>query len=80
MARDFNADDEGKRVVTSDGDMIGTVDRVSGSTAHVTPDQDLTQSIRRRLGWTEEGEDTYELQQSNVDRIDDDEIRLKSDL
>lgn len=80
MVRDFMSEDEGKRVVTADGDTIGMVKSTSGSTAHVTPDEDLSQSIRRRLGWTEEGEETYRLQTSNVDRIDDDEIRLKRNM
>lgn len=80
MARNFKSEDEGKSVMTADGDMVGTVDRVSGSTAHIKPDNDLSQSIRRRLGWSEEGEDTYELRKSNVDSITNDEIRLKKNL
>lgn len=79
MVRNFSSKDEGKRVVTSDGDMVGTVESASGSTAHVQIDDDLAQNTRRRLGWTEEGEETYQLRKSKVDRIDD-EIRLKKDL
>jgi hypothetical protein len=80
MVRNFNSEDEGKRVVTADGDMIGTVKQTSGSSAHVEPDENLSSSTRRRLGWTEEGEETYRLKKSNVDRITDDEIHLKKDL
>lgn len=80
MVRNFESDDAGKRVVTADGDIVGTVDRASGSTAHVRADADLSRSIRRRLGWTEEGEETYRLQKSKVDRITDDEVRLKQNL
>lgn len=80
MARDFESDDEGKRVVTSDGDEVGTIERASGSTAHVKPVDDLSRSIRRRLGWSEEGEETYRLETSKVDRITDDEVRLMADL
>ena len=80
MVRNFSSKDKGKRVVTADGDMVGTVQRASGSTAHVAIDDDLAQNTRRRLGWTEEGEETYQLRKSNVDRIEDDEIRLKRDL
>jgi hypothetical protein len=77
MSREFTSEDEGKDVMTADGHMVGTISRASGSTAEVTPEEDLSQSIRRRLGWTEEGEEsTFELEASNVDRIPDDEVRL----
>lgn len=80
MVRDFKSEDKDKKVVTADGDMVGTVERASGSSAHIEPDEDLSRSIRRRLGWTEEGEETYRLEKSKVDRITSDEIRLKESL
>lgn len=80
MARDFTNDDEGKHVMTADGDMVGTIESVTGSTAHVKPDKSLSKSIRRRLGWSEEGEDTYELRKSKVDKISGDEVHLKKSL
>lgn len=80
MVRNFRDEDEGKRVVTADGDEIGTIEQVSGSMAHVKPASNLSQSVRRRLGWAEEGEDTYELQTSKVDNIASNEIKLKKNL
>lgn len=80
MARNFRSSDEGKEVVTADGDVIGTIDSVSGSTAHVSPDDDLSQSIRRRLGWTEEGEETYRLRSSQVEAFSDDQVQLMEEL
>lgn len=80
MVRDFKAEDKSKRVVTADGDMVGMVETAAGSSAHITPDEDLSRSIRRRLGWTEEGEETYRLDKSKVDSITDDEVRLKGNL
>ena len=79
MVRNFKSEDKGKQVMTADGDLIGTVERTSGSAAHIRPDEDLSKSVRRRLGWTEEGKDTYRLQKSKVDRITDDGIHLKDD-
>lgn len=81
MARDFRSDDEGKHVKTTDGDMIGRVETVSGSTAHVRPEENLSRSMRRRLGWSEEGgsDETYELRQSDVETITDDEIHVRSE-
>ena len=80
MARDFNSEDEGKRVVTADGDTIGTIEQASGASAHVAPDEDLSRGTRRRLGWTAEGEETYQLQKSKVNRITDTEVRLRRTL
>lgn len=80
MVRNFRSEDEGKSVMTADGDMVGRVEKTSGSTAHIKAEGGLSQSIRRRLGWTEEGEETYELQKANVEEITDDEIRLKNNL
>jgi len=80
MTRNFRSEDEGKRVVTADGDEIGTIEKTSGSMAHVKPSENLSQSVRRRLGWAEEGEETYELQTSNVDSIESDHVMLKKNL
>lgn len=80
MARTFKSDDEGKQVLTADGDMVGTVDRASGRTATISPEESLTQSIRRRLGWSEEGKESYELDSSNVDRFSGNEIHLKRNM
>lgn len=80
MARNFRSSDEGKEVVTADGDVVGTIESVSGSTAHVRPDEDLSRSIRRRLGWTEEGEESYRLRSSQVESFSGDQVQLMEDL
>lgn len=77
MVREFESEDEGKRVVTSGGEMVGTVESASGSTAQVRAEESLSRSIRRRLGWTTESEEQYELDHSRVDSITDEEIQLK---
>ena len=76
MPRRFRSEDEGKHVVNADGDEIGTVERISENTAHVTPAANLSQQMRRRLGWEAEDEETYELPHDRVDAITADEIRL----
>lgn len=80
MPRDFTSDDEGKSVVSADGDTIGTIEETAGSYAHVKPEGDLSQSIRRRLGWTEEGEEMYRLDKSKVEEFSDDEVHLMRNL
>lgn len=76
MDREFESDDEGKRVVTADGDEVGTVETVSGSTAHVKPEGDLSQSVRQRLGWADDDEDVYELESTNVEGVENDRMIL----
>lgn len=80
MTRQFRAKDQGKHVLTADGDMVGTIDAVKSGRAHVTVDESLSQSVRQKLGWTREGETTYELDSSKVDEIGDDGIHLKRRL
>lgn len=77
MVRQFESDDEGKTVVTEDGDEIGSVERVSGNKAYVKPMDNLSSSVRQRLDWDED-QDTYELTQSKVAKFDDDEIRIRN--
>lgn len=76
MPRDFMAEDRAKGVLTADGDMVGTIEEIKGSTAHVKPDASLDQSIRSKLGWTTEGESVYELSHSAVADIADDEVHI----
>ena len=76
MDREFESDDEGKHVVTADGDEVGTVETVSGSTAHVKPEGDLSQSVRQRLGWADDDEDVYELESANVESVENDRMIL----
>lgn len=77
MVREFTAGDEGKTVVTADGDEVGTIEKIDRNMAHVRPDGSLARSIRRRLGWAEEDEDVYEIEHSRVSNISGDEVRLK---
>lgn len=76
MVRDFTASDKGKTVVTADGDEVGTIEQIEENMAHVKPNDSLSQSVRRRLGWAEDDSDTYELSQEQVMDISDIEVRL----
>lgn len=78
MARNFEATDEGKNVMTQDGEMVGKITSVSGSTAHIKPDENLPQGTRRRLGWSED-DDMCELDHSDVESISDDGVHIKGD-
>lgn len=77
MAREFRDSDKGMEVVTSGGETIGTVQNVTGDTAHVKPKQGLGESIRQRLGWGDASDDVYELPHDRVQSFSGNEIRLK---
>jgi hypothetical protein len=77
MARAFKDSDEGMTVVTSDGDEVGTVAGVRGDTVHVKPETGLGESIRQRLGWGDDMEDTYELSHSRVQSFSGNKIHLQ---
>lgn len=73
-------DDEGKAVVNTDGTKIGVIADVDNSTAHVEPDPGLTDEIAAKLGWGDADEETYRLQDSHVETVTDDEVRLNRDM
>lgn len=77
MCATFTGDDEGKRVVNDNGDDIGIVSEVDDGTAYVDPDPGITDTFKSRLGWGDADEETYSLDQRNVEAITNDEIRLK---
>ena len=72
--------DEGKKIVNAHGDVIGIVSSVRGGTAYVDPDPGVTDKIMSKLGWSSTDDEDYPLNQSKIDAVTDDEIRLKRDL
>ena len=76
MVREFRTSDEGKTVLTADGDEVGTIEKIEGDMAHVKPKGSLSRSIRRRLGWAED-EDMYEVEHAKVQQISGNEVHLK---
>jgi hypothetical protein len=76
MAHRFTEDDEGKRVLSADGDSIGMITQVEGNTAHVDPDPGITDSVKSKLGWGDADEETYALSDEHVDTVTDDEVHL----
>lgn len=76
MATTITEDAEGKTVV-HDGETVGVVTEVDHGTAYVEPDPGVTEKLRGMLGWSDDDE-AYPLQESAIDRVTDDEIRLRS--
>lgn len=76
MEHNLTETDEGKDVVDENGDKIGIVSSVRGGTAYVDPDPGLTDSLKSRLGWGDVDQDDYPLNDSQIQTVTDDEIRL----
>ena len=66
----------GKRVVNKAGEEVGMVSQVEGNRAHVDPDPGITDTIKSKLGWADTDEDMYPIEESDIESINDDEIRL----
>jgi len=72
--------DEGKTVVSDNGDTIGVISDVRGGQAYVDPDPGVTDKIMSRMGWSDADEEDFALNASQVEEITDDEVRLTSHL
>jgi hypothetical protein len=70
-------DDEGKKVVSADGDEIGRITEVRGGTAYVDPDPGMFDTVKAKLNWGDAGEDSYPLEADHVADVTDNEIRLR---
>ncbi|MFC4448664.1 PRC-barrel domain containing protein [Halorussus aquaticus] len=75
----FSDSDEGKPVVMGE-EKVGMITQVEGGTAYVDPDASITDKIKATLDWGDRDEDTYPLEESRVDAITDDEVRLRSQM
>lgn len=79
MRTNVTEDDEGKEVV-QDGETVGRVVDVDHGTAYVDPDPGITERLLSKLGWADRDEDSYPLQETAIDQVTDDQIRLRSGL
>ncbi|RBI58860.1 PRC-barrel domain containing protein [halophilic archaeon] len=75
----LSEEDEGKRVVDADGTEVGVVADVQHGTAHVEADEDRVEEMKTRFDAGEYGENTYALQDDDVDNVDDDRLVLAAD-
>lgn len=75
--RHFNPDDEGKRVVTDAGDVVGDVDRVKGGKAFVKPEPGLLDGHGSLIGGLWAGVDPLPLDGRSVESVTDETVVLK---
>ncbi|WP_436930869.1 hypothetical protein [Halosimplex halobium] len=72
-------DDVGKTVVNASGDEVGMVAAVENDRMYVDPHPSITDRIRTALGWGNDDDDTYPVDEDHVARIEDDEVVLGVD-
>ncbi|UPV74072.1 PRC-barrel domain containing protein [Halorussus limi] len=77
MNQPLSEDDEGKRVVGPDGEEIGTVEKVDAGVAHVDPKSSVSEAVKERLDWGDQGD--YTFQETHVESVTADEIVLGED-
>lgn len=77
-AADASLDDaEGKTVVDHEGETIGVVEEVEGSTLYVDPDPGLTDRISASLGWGDRDDDDRPIDAGLVYEVTDDRVVLE---
>lgn len=74
---DFEASDEGKRVVDREGNVIGEITDVRDGNGYVkkTGEESVVDAITTSLGWDDSA--IQELEGEHVDAINDTEVRLR---
>ena len=80
MDQNISEHDEGKRVVDHEGNEIGMITDVRSGTAYVDPDPGVTETVMSKLGWEDVDQEDYPLDETRIDTITDDEIRLERDF
>ena len=80
MCANLTVDDEGKRIVNTNGKEIGVVETVEMGVAYVEPGPEMADSIKSRLRRDRDvadGMENYQLDEDHIDEITDDELRLQ---
>lgn len=80
MCATLTVDDEGKRVLNTNGKEIGIVRDVDAGVAYVEPGPEMAESIKSRLRRDREiadGMENYRLDEDHIDEITEHEIRLQ---
>lgn len=79
MEQTLTEDDEGKRVVGPEGEVLGIVDKVDHGVAHVEPDAGDYESVKRYLNWEDSETDDYTFQETAIESVTDEEVVLQDE-
>ncbi len=73
-------DDEGKRVLNSDGTEVGRLVRVENGRGYVASDPGFLETITAKLGWGELTEEAHPLDEGSIERITEETVYLRGTL
>lgn len=76
----MTTDDEGKRVLNTDGTVVGRIVEVREDRAYVDPNPSLTGTIKAKLGWGTAADDAHPLDDGSIERITADAVYLRGTL
>lgn len=74
--RHLTEQDEGKQVVDQNGNEVGVVSGVRGGEVYVNPDPGVVDTMFGKLGWENVDDEDYTLDQSSIEYVDPEQIRL----
>lgn len=80
MSEDVTDAETGKPVIDSNGERIGTVERVTDGTPLVDPAPGLRPIVIRALGWKDVQADVYPIRSPTIDTVTPAAIHLRSNL
>lgn len=76
----LTADDEGKRVLNTDGTEIGRLVDVRDGRGYVEPDPTIAETIKAKLGWASRSDEAHPLDEGSIEGITDDAVYLRGTL
>lgn len=79
MVRRLKPQDEGKRLVTPRGDLVGVLDRVQGGTAYVRPIPGLLSGYGPRIAGSIQDVESFRLDEESVADIVGDRVVIERD-
>ncbi|WP_254536461.1 PRC-barrel domain containing protein [Halomarina litorea] len=71
---ELTGDDEGKDVLSPDGQLLGRIARVEDGTATVETDPAADDPVLTQLGWANDSGETFPLQSQQVAEVTDDGV------
>ncbi|WP_135827035.1 PRC-barrel domain containing protein [Halorussus ruber] len=77
MTDPLTESDEGKRVVSADGELLGEVAKVDQGVAHLEPEEDYD-AIKSYLDWESDEDEGYTFQETAVEEVTDEKVVLKA--
>lgn len=79
MAHKLKPQDEGKRLVTPSGDVVGVLERIEDEQIYVCPDPDLLTGYGSWICGTIQNVRSFRLDEGSVAEIDSDRVVLEQE-